>query len=93
VLAAVSQNGSALKYSSAKLRSDVNFCIECAKIDKNSSKYFMGEAKKIFQAHHNLESVEQQQQQNKANEALLAKLSTGEMIVHTNKLFKRKLDV
>jgi hypothetical protein len=95
VMVAVQDRDFALNYASARLRSDVNFCIECAKIDKNSSKYFMGEAKKIFQAHHNdIDEVEQvytQQQQNKANEALLAKLSTGEINIPTNKLFKRKL--
>jgi hypothetical protein len=91
VMAAVSQNGFALKYASERLRSDVNFCIECANIDSDCTLFFKGEAKEIFQAHHNdIVAIEQQQQQNKANEALLAKLSTCEIVV-PNHLFKRKL--
>jgi hypothetical protein len=99
VLASVQNRGSALRFSSDRLRSDVNFCIECAKIDKNSSKYFMGEAKDLFEKYQNnpeaIQSFYAQQQaekeQQQANEALLSKLTTGEIAIPTNKLFKRKL--
>jgi hypothetical protein len=92
----VKNNYWALNYASDRLRSDVNFCIECAKKKPEAIAYFLGKAKKIFKAHHNdVVAVEQQN----ANEALLKKLSTlkklttGEMTVSTDKLFKRKLDV
>jgi Holliday junction resolvasome RuvABC endonuclease subunit len=88
-------------YASARLRSDVNFCIECAKKNQGSIAYFLGEAKDLFEKYHNdivaVEQVYTQQQaekeQQQANAALLAKLSTGEMTISTNKLFKRRLDV
>jgi hypothetical protein len=95
VLASVSKNGYALRHASDRLRRDVNFCIECAKKNPDSIAYFLGEAKDLFEAYNNdviaVEEVYTQQQQNKANEALLAKLTTGEMTVPTNSLFKRKL--
>jgi hypothetical protein len=96
VLDAVSQNSLALIFASDRLKSNVPFCIECANIDSDCTLFFKGEAKEIFQAHHNdIYEVEQvytqQQQQNKANEALLSKLTTGEIVVPTNHLFKRKL--
>jgi hypothetical protein len=97
VLSAVKRNGAALKYASDRLRSDIPFCISIAKISKESIVYFEGEAKDLFETHHNnIDEVEQvytQQQQNKVNEALLAKISTGEMTISTNRLFKRRLDV
>jgi hypothetical protein len=97
VLPAVKQDGWSLQYASERLRSDVNFCIECAKKDPDSIAYFLGEAKEIFEAHHNdideIEEVYTQQQQNKANEVLLTKISTKQKIVNTTKVFKRKLDV
>jgi hypothetical protein len=57
--------------------------------------FFKGEAKEIFKKYQNnpeaIQSIyAQQQEQNKANEALLAKLSTGE-IATPNHLFKRRL--
>jgi hypothetical protein len=89
----VSVNGLTLNFASDRLRRNVNFCIECAKIDKNSSKYFMGEAKDLFEKYHNnIVAVEVKQQQNKVNEALLAKLSTKK-VVNTTKIFKRILYV
>jgi hypothetical protein len=91
VMAAVSQNGFALKYASERLRSDVNFCIECANIDSDCTLFFKGEAKEIFEKYHNNIVAIEQQQQNKANEALLAKLSKTETAIPTNKLFKRRL--
>jgi hypothetical protein len=104
VLATVKNRGYALNYASARLRSDVTFCIECAKKKPESIAYFLGEAKKIFQAHHNdivavgeayaqQQAEREQQQQNKANEDLLAKLSTKQKFVNTTNIFKRKLDV
>jgi hypothetical protein len=91
VLAAVNQDGTALNYASDRLRRNVNFCIECAKISKESIAYFLGEAKDLFETYNNdIDSVEQQ---NKANEALLAKISTKQKFVNTTKVFKRKLDV
>jgi hypothetical protein len=94
VLAAVKQDGSALRYASDRLRSDIPFCISIAKKKPESIAYFEGEAKEIFQTHHNdVVAVEQQQQQNKANEVLLKKISTKQKFVNTTKVFKRKLDV
>jgi hypothetical protein len=82
-------------YASDRLRSDVNFCISSAKQDPDSIAYFLGEAKEIFEKYHNnleeIQSFYAQQQQNKANEALLAKLSTGKITIPNDKLFKRKL--
>jgi hypothetical protein len=102
VLSAVNQDCYAIIYASDRLRSDVTFCIKCAKKNPKSIAYFLGEAKEIFQAHHNdIDEIEEsytqeqsekkQQQQNKANEDLLAKLSTKQKFVNTTKVFKRKL--
>jgi hypothetical protein len=49
----------------------------------------LGDAKKIFQVYQN--NIVAVEQQNKANEVLLAKLSNGKITVPTNQLFKRKL--
>jgi hypothetical protein len=96
-LAAVQQNGTALAYANDKLRRNINFCIECAKKNPEAISYFEGEAKELFEAHNNdidkIEEVYAQQQQNKANEVLLAKLSKTETAIPTNKLFKRKIDI
>jgi hypothetical protein len=90
VLSIVQEYGFVLGWASDRLRSDVNFCIECAKKNPGSIAYFLGEAKEIFETHqHDIVAVEHQQQ-NKANEALLAKLSTKKF-VNTTKVFKRKL--
>jgi hypothetical protein len=57
----------------------------------------MGEAKDLFETHHNnIVAVEEQQKQNKTNEFLLnllKKLSTKQKFVNITKVFKRKLDV
>jgi hypothetical protein len=85
-MAAVKQDGTALKYTSGRLRSDVPFCIECAKKNPESIAYFEGEAKDLFQTHHNdIVAVEQQS----ANEALLLKLSKNQTF--SPSLFKRNL--
>jgi hypothetical protein len=89
VLAAVNQNGTVLQHASDRLKSDINFCIECAKQEQESIAYFEGEAKEIFQAHNNdIVAVEAQQQQNKADEALLAKIKKSP----TTPSFKMKLN-
>jgi hypothetical protein len=92
VLAAVNQNGTVLQFASDRLRSDVNFCIECAKKDPDSITYFLGEAKELFKKYQkDIEAVQSfytQQQQNKADEALLAKIKKTP---HTIPSFKRNI--
>jgi hypothetical protein len=90
VLSAVSKNATSLGYASDRLRSDVPFCIECAKKNSGSIFYFEGEAKDLFEKYQN-NIVAVEEQQNKANETLLAKLSTKQKFVNTAKVFKRKL--
>jgi hypothetical protein len=90
ILVAVSNNGWALQYASDRLRSDVSFCIECAKKNSESISYFLGEAKDLFEKYQNNIVAIEQQKQNKANEALLKKISTKKF-VNTTKVFKRKL--
>jgi hypothetical protein len=93
VLASVQNRGYALNYASDRLRKNINFCIECAKISKESIVYFLGEAKDLFEKYQNDINEVEQLQQNKANEALLKKISTKKKFFNTTKVFKRKLDV
>jgi hypothetical protein len=68
--------------------------------------FFEGEAKDLFEKYKNdivavekaytqqqaeREKQQEEREQKQANEALLSKLTTGEIVVSTNKLFKRKL--
>jgi hypothetical protein len=71
--------------ASDRLRSDIDFCIECAKINSGASYWFEGEAEELFEKYdYDLEAIQNalpkykeekaNEEQQKANEALLAQI-------------------
>jgi CxxC motif-containing protein len=101
VLSVLNKDLSLFKYVGNKLRGDIEFCIICSKIDNISSLnnlQFIGEAKKIFQAHNNdivaVETAYRQQQvekeQQQANKIFLQKIKKTKDN-STPELFKRNL--
>jgi hypothetical protein len=74
-------------FVSHRLRNNIDFCIECAKLDSNIIRFFLGDVSKLFTLHHdNVEAVEQQRK----NSILLNKLKTTSIIPQED-IFKRKI--
>jgi hypothetical protein len=88
----------AMGLASERVKGDIDFCIECANINSNASKWFVGEAKELFEKYKNdLEAVQkalpkyrEEKEQQKANEALMDKIKKSPP---TTPNFKKELKV
>jgi hypothetical protein len=88
----------AMGLASERVKGDIDFCIECAKINSDASKWFVGEAKELFEKYKNdLKAVQkalpkyiEEKEQQKANEALMDKIKKSQP---TTPNFKRELKV
>jgi hypothetical protein len=99
VISFIKKDHRLLQFAADKLKDDINFCIECAKINEGCTLYFEGNAKSLFsQFDNNVEKVEQhlliicqqEKELQEQNKNFLLKIEKS-LVKNPTELFKRKL--